>query len=129
MLKFEMMRDASFAAADAFQIKPGPVSTLKIAGCMNELGAGFEGLTSSAPRGIAQRQVVEFGQVCTREDVASIHAPHTPREGTTGHVQFPVGHEIGSSEMFGDSIPVYMAAVVDRSAEGVTNRSPGTQLS
>lgn len=86
-------------------------------------------MTSSAPWGMAHRQVVEFGQDSTSEDVTSMQAPHTPRDGTTGYVQFPVGHETGRSEIFDESMPVYMADRVERSAAGVTNKSPGTQLS
>ena len=44
-----------------------------------------------------------------------MHVPHTPKEGTIGHVQFPVGQDTGRSVTFDDNMPVYIAANIDKS--------------
>lgn len=129
MLRFAICGLAPAAAAEAFQILPGPVSTLNTASCLKELLAGLEVFMSAAPPGTFHRLDVELPQDWTSEDVTSIQVPHTPIDGTTGQVQLPVGQEIGRSETLDESMPAYSVATVSRAGAGLTKSILGAQPS
>lgn len=47
----------------------------------------------------------------------SEHAPQTPRDGKTGHMQFIVSHDTVTSDTTEDMMPSYTAAFVERPRE------------
>lgn len=83
-------------------------------------GAGF---WSVVPPGTDHSHDLALEQFRSSEDVTFIQAPHTPKDGTIGHVQLPVGQFAGRVVMFVESMPLYIAARVATSGSVPYNQA------